>query len=109
MAIVLTDANFDSEIAKNDKMSLVDFYATWCEPCSMMAPILEKLAEEFSDKIVLMKANIDETPVNSGKYQVDVIPTVVLFKNGNPVGTFTGFNPEPRAREILTQMLNDNA
>ena len=69
MAIILTDENFDKEIQPADKLALVDFYATWCEPCSMLAPVLEKVATEFQDKIVLLKANVDETPINSQKFQ----------------------------------------
>lgn len=108
MPIVLTGENFEKEIQRTDKMVLVDFYATWCEPCSLLAPILEKLEKEFEGEIVLLKANIDDTQLNAQKFQVDRIPMVVLFKNGLPIGTFTGFKPEPVMREWLEKMIQDN-
>lgn len=105
MSTSLTDQNFDQEIQKNDKLVLVDFYATWCEPCSMLAPILEKVVDEFKDKIVLFKANVDDTPINSQKFQVSVIPTVILFKNGQPIRGFTGFKSEEELKSWLEQSL----
>ena len=101
MSIVLTDENFEKEIQKTDKLSLVDFYATWCEPCSMLAPVLEKIEKEFADKIVLLKANVDDNQASAQKFQVDRIPMVVLFKNGEPVDSFTGFKPELEVKKWL--------
>jgi len=101
MPIIVTDENFEKEIQKMEKISLVDFYATWCDPCSMLAPILEKLEKEFEEKIVLLKANVDDNQQNAQKFQVDRIPMVVLFKNGKPVGSFTGFRPEADIKEWL--------
>ncbi|HPN55114.1 MAG TPA: thioredoxin [Candidatus Moranbacteria bacterium] len=101
MSIILTDENFENEIQKTEKMALVDFYATWCEPCSMLAPVLEKIEKEFEEKIVLLKANVDDNPLNAQKFNVDRIPMVVLFKNGKPVDSFTGFNPENVVKEWL--------
>ncbi|MFA5359497.1 MAG: thioredoxin [Patescibacteria group bacterium] len=106
MPIILTDENFEKEIQITDKMALVDFYATWCEPCLMLAPILEKLEKEFKEKIVLLKANVDDNQINAGKFQVDRIPMVVLFKNGKPVSSFTGFMPEASIKEWLEKNLN---
>ena len=103
MAIVLTDENFEKEIKKTDKLSLVDFYATWCEPCSMLAPVLEKIENEFAEKIVLLKANVDDNQVGAQKFKVDRIPMVVLLKNGEPVDSFTGFKPELEIKEWLTK------
>jgi thioredoxin len=108
MSIILTDENFEKEIRITDKMALVDFYATWCEPCSLLAPILEKLAKEFEDKIVLLSANVDSTRQNAQKFQVDRIPMVVLFKNGWPISAFAGFKPEPVIKEWLEKMIQDN-
>jgi thioredoxin len=101
MSIVLTDENFEKEIQKTEKLSLVDFYATWCEPCSMLAPVLEKIEKEFEEKIVLLKANVDDNQLNAQKFKVDRIPMVVLFKNGEPVDSFTGFKPELEIKEWL--------
>lgn len=106
--IKLTDENFEKEIQITDKLALVDFYATWCEPCMMLAPVLEKLEKEFKDKIVLLKANTDDVPVNAQKFQVDRIPMVALFKDGKPVSTFIGFKQESVVKEWLEKMIKEN-
>ena len=108
MSIILTDENFEKEIQKTDKMALVDFYATWCEPCSLLAPVLEKLEKEFEEKIVLLKANVDDNQLNAQKFKVSVIPMVVLFKNGEPIDSFTGFRPEPVLKEWLEKNIREN-
>jgi len=108
MPIILTDKNFEQEIQRTDKLALVDFYATWCEPCSLLAPVLEELEREFEKKIVLLKANVDETPVNAQKFQVDRIPMVILFKGGQPIDSFTGFRPEPLIKDWLEKMIENN-
>lgn len=108
MPISVTDENFDQEIKKTDKMVLVDFYATWCEPCSMLAPILEKMEKEFAEKLVLLKANVDDVPQHSAQFQVESIPKVVLFKQGKPVGDFIGFKPEAELKAWLEEMLAKN-
>jgi thioredoxin 1 len=92
MEIILNDTNFEKEIKEAKLPILVDFFATWCEPCSMLAPILEKTAKEMDGKIILAKANVDESPVASQKYGVEKIPTVVLFANGNPISGFVGMS-----------------
>jgi len=79
MDINLTDENFEAEIKKQEKPVLVDFFAVWCEPCAMLAPILEKVTEELKDKIILLKANLDDIPLTAQKFGVDRIPTVNLF------------------------------
>ncbi|MFH1968287.1 MAG: thioredoxin [bacterium] len=94
MAIILTDENFESEIKSTDKLVLVDFFAEWCEPCHMLAPVLEKIAEDLKDKIVLLKVNLDNAPQTAGKFGVEKIPTVILFKNGKPISGFVGLASE---------------
>ena len=108
MPTILTDQNFAKEIQRKDKFALVDFYATWCEPCSLLAPVLEKLEQSFSDKLVLLKANVDETPLNAQKFKVDLIPTIILFKDGQPIDSFSGFRPEPVLKEWLEKIIKDN-
>lgn len=108
MPINLTDENFGKEIQRTDKLALVDFYATWCEPCSLIASVLEKLEKEFEEKIVLLKANVDEAPFNAQKFQVDRIPMIVLFKGGQPVSAFTGLRPESAIKEWLKKMIQGN-
>jgi thioredoxin len=101
MTKLLNDENFEKEVAGTDKLVLVDFFATWCEPCSMLAPILEKIANELKDELVLMKANLDDTPKMAGKFGVEKIPTVILFKNGKPISGFVGLAPEESIKEWI--------
>lgn len=101
MTTILTDENFEKEIAGTNKLVLVDFFATWCEPCSMLAPILEKVADELKEKIVLMKANLDQVPIAAGKFGVEKIPTVILFKNGKAISGFVGLAPEANIKEWI--------
>lgn len=101
----LTDENFESEIKKIEKPVLIDFFAVWCDPCSMLAPILEKVADELEDKIVLKKVNVDEFPLTSQKFKIDRIPAVFLFQKGNPVANFTGLRPEEEIKEWVESFL----
>lgn len=105
MPIIVTDENFSSIVNQTEKSVLVDFYATWCEPCSMLAPILENLEKKHETELVLVKANVDDTPLASGQFQVDRIPMIILFKNGQPIDTFTGFQPEPMLEAWLKEAL----
>ena len=105
---ILTDENFEKEINATDKLVLVDFFATWCEPCSMLAPILEKIAGDFKEKVILMKANLDGLPINSQKFGVEKIPTVILFKNGKPISGFVGLAPEENIKQWLENMIKEN-
>lgn len=91
---ILTDKNFEEEIQDIDKLVLVDFFATWCEPCAVLGSILEKIAVDLKDKIVLVKVNLDNIPLTAQKFGIDRIPTVVLFKSGKPVSGFVGLRPE---------------
>jgi len=108
MPVILTDDNFEKETQRTDRISLVDFYATWCEPCSILAPVLEKLEKEFEEKIVLLKANVDDNQINARRFQVDRIPRVVLFKNGDPISSFTGPRPEPVLREWIQKIIQED-
>ncbi len=101
----LTDQNFELEIKNQDKLVIVDFFATWCEPCKMLAPILEKVASELKDKVVLMKVNLDDAPQTASKFNVDRIPTVIVFKNGNPVTGFVGMATEQSIKQMISQVL----
>lgn len=107
METILTDENFDKEVSSKSELVLVDFFATWCEPCTMLAPILEKIAEQFKGRIVLMKANLDSNPLSAQKFNVEKIPTVVLFKNGKPISGFVGLAPENSIKEWLENALKD--
>jgi len=102
----INDENFEKEINSfPDKFILVDFFATWCEPCSILAPTLEKIAEHFKEKIILVKANLDSIPATAQKFGVERIPTVVLFKDGKPVNGFVGVLPEQAIKDWLENII----
>lgn len=88
--ISLTEANFDKTLAEASLPILVDFWADWCGPCKMVAPILEDIAQEFADKLVVAKLNVDQNPSISPKFGIRGIPTLLLFKNGKVVATQVG-------------------
>ncbi len=86
----LTDAEFENQVIKSEKPILVDYWAEWCGPCKMIAPVLEEVASELSDKILIGKLNVDDNSETPPKYGIRGIPTLMLFKNGEVVGTQVG-------------------
>ena len=107
METIITDENFEKEInAHPDKFVLVDFFAAWCEPCTVLGPILERVAEHFKDKVVLMKANVESAPINAQKFNADRIPTIALLKNGKQINGFVGLIPEKAIKEWLENIIN---
>jgi len=86
----ITDATFDSEVLKADKPVLVDFWAVWCGPCKMIAPILDDVSKDYADKLKVAKLNIDENPATPPKYGIRGIPTLMIFKSGNVEATKVG-------------------
>ena len=86
----LTDAEFEAQVIKSEKPVLVDYWAEWCGPCKMIAPVLEEVAEDLSDKVLIGKLNVDENSQTPPKYGIRGIPTLMLFKNGEVVGTQVG-------------------
>lgn len=101
----LSDENFDEVVVKNEKPVVVDFFADWCAPCQVLGPLLEKLAEDFSGKFILAKANLDKVPELAQKFGIDRIPAVVFFKNGKPAGGFIGLLPEANIKKWLEENL----
>jgi len=92
---VTVDANsFKDEVLSSDKPVLVDFWATWCGPCKMVAPVLEEIADENPDKITVAKLDIDQNPSVARDYQVMSVPTLLLFKDGEPVKQIVGAKPK---------------
>ena len=77
-----TDGSFDTDVVNNTKPVLVDFWAEWCGPCKMIAPLLDEAADEYADKIDIVKLNVDENPITGAKFSVRSIPTLILFKDG---------------------------
>ncbi len=94
--IEITDQNFDNDVLKSSDPILVDFWADWCGPCKMIAPVLEELAKDFNGRIKIAKMNIDESPMTPGKYNVRSIPTLILFKDGKPVDQQLGAQPKSK-------------
>jgi len=99
--IAITDQTFDKTVLKNDKPVLVDFWAAWCGPCQMLGSIVEEVAKEMEGKAVVGKVNVDENPQSAGKYEVMSIPTIIIFKGGQPVKQLVGV----QSKEILINAL----
>ena len=89
-----TDDNFEEEVLNSDSPVLVDFWAEWCMPCRMLAPVIDKLAEKYEGKIKVGKMDTDANKGTSVKYGISSIPTVIVFQNGEPVQAFQGMQPE---------------
>ncbi|HEV2778498.1 MAG TPA: thioredoxin [Actinophytocola sp.] len=92
--IKVTDSSFASDVLNSEKLVLVDFWATWCGPCRMVAPVLEEIAAEHADTITVAKLDIDENPATARDFQVMSIPTMILFKGGEPVKQIVGAKPK---------------
>lgn len=104
MAIVkVTDADFDSKVESG--VQLVDFWATWCGPCKMIAPVLEELAADYEGKADILKLDVDENPSTAAKYEVMSIPTLIVFKDGQPVDKVVGIQPKENLAEVLDKHL----
>ncbi|HDP3126997.1 TPA: thioredoxin [Staphylococcus aureus] len=104
MAIVkVTDADFESKVESG--VQLVDFWATWCGPCKMIAPVLEELAADYEGKADILKLDVDENPSTAAKYEVMSIPTLIVFKDGQPVDKVVGFQPKENLAEVLDKHL----
>jgi thioredoxin 1 len=110
MAIkTVTDTTFGEDVLSAEKPVLVDFWAEWCGPCKMIAPALEELSEELGDRVTIVKLNIDENPEAPTKYGVRGIPTMILFKNGEPAATKVGAEPKSRIQGWLEGVLQDGS
>ena len=100
----VNDNNFEEEVLKSSGVVVVDFYATWCGPCKMLAPVLEELSQEVPGAKIV-KIDVDENPVTANMYKVVNIPTIKIFKNGELVDTKVGFQPKDNLKEAIEEVL----
>jgi thioredoxin 1 len=104
--VEVTDASFNEAVLHSDKPVLVDFWATWCGPCRMVAPVLEELAAEHKDKITVAKLDVDANPATARDYQVLSIPTLMVFKGGEKVKEIVGARPKAVLMNDLADFLS---
>jgi len=103
--VIVTDATFKSEVLDAETPVLVDFWAAWCAPCKMIAPIVEELAEEFDGQVKVAKIDIDANPVAPGQFGVMSIPTLLVFKGGKPEKRIVGYRPKASLKNDLQAAL----
>jgi thioredoxin 1 len=103
--ITVTDATFEQDVVNADLPVLVDFWAEWCGPCRMVAPILDKLAAEYAGKVIIAKVNVDENPALAQGFQVMSIPNLMMIKQRTIVFNQPGALPEPALRNLLDQLV----
>lgn len=103
MAHLFIDQTFEEEVLKSKEPVLVDFFAEWCGPCKMMAPVIDELAGDLKGKVKVGKLNVDENPETAGKFGVMSIPTLILFKNGEAAKTLVGFRSKEEILEEINQ------
>jgi thioredoxin 1 len=101
MATAVTDQSFETEVLENDKPVIVDFWAEWCGPCHAVAPVLDKIVDERNGELKLVKVNIDEQPGLAARFGVQSIPTMILFKEGEPAAAAIGAQPKPALERAL--------
>ena len=100
------DASFDTDVVKNSKVTLVDFWAPWCGPCKAIAPVLEEIARDHADTLDVVKLNTDENPAVTGKLGITSIPTMHVYKDGEIVKTIVGAKPKPALLRELEPFLS---
>lgn len=103
--VTVTDATFDQEVLRANVPVVVDFWAPWCGPCRMVAPVLDKLAREWAGRVKIVKVNVDENPYVSGRYGIRSIPTMMVVKNGQIADQWAGALPEPQMRSRLSRAI----
>ena len=103
--LVLTDQNFQTEVLKATMVTVVDFWAPWCGPCKIISPLIEELMKEYSGKAKVGKMNVDENPQIPGQYGIMGIPTVMIFKNGQPVKSMVGAQSKQTYKMAIDEAL----
>ncbi len=105
MAIELTDATFEALVLKSDKPVIVDFWAVWCGPCRMVGPIVQEIGDEYGDKVLVGKLDVDHNPQTARTFSIRNIPTILFFKNGEVVDKQVGAVPKQKLAEKLEPLL----
>ncbi|PYG86914.1 thioredoxin [Ruminiclostridium sufflavum DSM 19573] len=103
--INLTNESFDQVVSKSDKPVIVDFWATWCGPCRMVAPIMEELADDFDGKVQIAKVNVDDQGELAAKFKIMSIPTILAFKNGEVFEKIVGARSKEEFSQVLSKLL----
>lgn len=103
--LTFTDQNFEAEVLKSQTLAVVDFWAEWCTPCKIVSPIIEELAKEYAGKVKIGKLNVDENQNSSSSYNVMSIPTVMIFKNGQPVNSVVGARSKQDYKKAIDEAL----
>ena len=96
-----SDGTFDADVLQNEKAVLLDFWAEWCGPCKMIAPLLDDIADKYEDKLAIVKLNVDENPNTAQKFGIRSIPTLILFKDGAVQAQMMGAMPKSQLEEFL--------
>jgi thioredoxin 1 len=105
MPVAVTDASFTKDVLQSNVPVLVDFWAPWCGPCHMVAPIVEKIAKKYQGRVKVVKLNVDENPQTAGQYQTMSIPTLILFKNKQVAGRLVGAHPQGNIEQMIEKAL----
>ncbi len=103
--VPIDDTNFDQMVLQSKKPVLVDLWAHWCKPCLMVAPILDELSEEYNGRINFVKLDVDQNPKTAAKYGIMSIPTLLIFKNGEPISHIVGLRPKAELKRSLEDAL----
>jgi len=103
--IAVDDATFDQAVIKSETPVLVDFWAPWCRPCIMAAPVLEELAEEYSGKLIIAKLDVDQNAKTAASYNIMAIPNLIIFKEGKPVSQIVGYKPKAELKKDIDAAL----
>ena len=103
--VTIEDSNFDEVVLQAKTPVLVDFWAPWCGPCRMVAPVVDELAEEYEGRVSFGKVNVDDNPKIASQYGIMSIPTLILFKDGKPLSNIVGFRPKDELKKSLENAL----
>ena len=104
--VSIDDSSFDRMVLQAEKPVLVDFWATWCGPCRMIAPVVDELAEEYDGRINFVKVDVDQNPKTAARYNIMSIPTLLVFKSGEPISHIVGVRPKGELKQSLEAALD---